>query len=169
MDPRCLLRNGLIGTALAVCATLPVHAQLMAGRQISTVQTVTASSFLNGGIGVDEQAAMHSAVRHFPLRISFSERQDGEFLADIPMAISDANGNSVFELRNAGPLLYVMLPPGRYSIRARFKGETQTQKVTLAGTDGRDLRFHWEGDARDPVLAGRAERIPASNISLQKR
>jgi len=112
------------------------------------IQTVTTSAYLNGGIGLDEQAAMHSAVRDFPLRMSFSERQDGEFLADIPTVISDSNGNSVFELRDAGPLLYVMLPPGRYEVSARFKGVTQSQHVTLAGKDGKDLYFHWKGMPR---------------------
>lgn len=151
MDPRCALRSAFAGAVLAACA-MSAHAQLAGGRQMTVIQTVTTSTYLNGGIGVDEQAAMHRVVNAFPLRMSFSEREDGEFLADIPMMISDSNGNSVFELRKAGPMLYVALPPGRYKVTARFGGVTQTQGVTLAGNDGKDLHFHWGGASPRRVL-----------------
>ncbi len=151
MGPRCVPRKALVGAALAACAPMAAHAQLAAGRQVTMIQTVTTSTYLNGGIGLDEQVAMHRALKDFPLRMSFSESQDGEFLADIPMVISDSRGNSVFELRNAGPMLYVMLPPGRYEVSARFKGVTQTQGVTLLGKDGKDLQFRWDEAPRSQV------------------
>jgi hypothetical protein len=151
MDARCVLREGLVGVTLAACGPMAAHAQLAAGRQITMIQTVTTSAYLNGGIGVDEQVAMRRVVRDFPLRMSFSEGEDGEFLADIPMVIADSNGNSVFELRKAGPMLYVMLPPGRYNVSARFKGVTQTQAVTLVDRGSKDLLFRWEAAPRRQV------------------
>jgi hypothetical protein len=63
MGPRRVLREALVGAALAACAPMAAHAQLAAGRQVTMIQTVTTSTYLNGGIGFDEQAAMHRAVK----------------------------------------------------------------------------------------------------------
>jgi len=143
MDRRGLLGQTLVVAALAVCGPLPAHAQLVMGRQATVIQTVTTSAYLNGGIGADEQATMRSLAKEFPLRVMFSEGRDGEFLADIPLVILDSGGNSILALRGAGPMLYVMLPRGRYKVSARYKGVTRTQQVTLMGSNGKDLLFHW--------------------------
>jgi hypothetical protein len=140
MKTHAPLTAALIGAGLL--ATLP----LVASAQDSViVETITATTYVNGGIGKDEEVALHRIAKEFPLRLTFSERKDGEFLADVPVVIADARGNPVFELPKAGPMLYVMLPNGKYKVSARFKGLTESQEVTLAGKDGTDLYFHWKG------------------------
>jgi hypothetical protein len=165
MNPRCVLRDALVGVALAAGWPITAHAQLLLGRQEATIQTVTTSTYLNGGIGADEQATMRGLANEFPLRIVFSEGRDGEFLADIPIVISDSSGNSIFGLVRAGPMLYVMLPQGRYKVSARFKGVTQTQQVTLAGSEGKDLYFHW-GHTSAARLDG-SERLIQSSLKTR--
>jgi hypothetical protein len=125
-----------------VLAMLPLAAN---AQDPIVVETVTATTYLNGGVGKDEESTLRRVAKEFPLRITFSERKDGEFLADIPVVIADARGNPVFELPNAGPMLYVMLPNGKYKVSAQFRGLTESQEVTLAGKDGKDLYFHWKG------------------------
>jgi hypothetical protein len=151
MGRRWLLREALVGAALAACGPMQAHAQLMVGEQAAYIQTVTTSVYVNGGIGADEQATMRRVAKDFPLRIVFSEGKDGEFLADIPMVISDSSGNAIFHLLKAGPMLFVFLPQGRYKVSAVFNGVTQTQQVTVAGKDGKDLGFHWEGTPMSQV------------------
>ncbi|MCC6197810.1 MAG: hypothetical protein IT518_25445 [Burkholderiales bacterium] len=140
MKPRKSLMSLMIGASLL--ATLPLAAL---AQDSIVVETVTATTYLNGGVGKGEAATMRRLAKEFPLRMTFSERKDGEFLANVPVVIADARGNPVFELPNAGPMLYVMLPDGTYTVRARFKGLTESQQVTLAGKDGKDLYFHWKG------------------------
>jgi hypothetical protein len=126
----------------SVLAMLPLAAS---AQDSVVVETVAATTYVNGGVGKDEEAALHRIAKEFPLRMTFSERKDGEFLADVPVVIADARGNPVFELPRAGPMLYVMLPNGKYKVSARYKGLTESQEVTLAGKDGKDLYFHWKG------------------------
>lgn len=128
--------------AASVLAMLPLGAS---AQDSIVVETITATTYVNGGIGKDEEAAMRRVAKEFPLRMTFSERKDGEFLADVPVVIADARGNPVFELSKAGPMVYVMLPNGKYKVSARFKGLTESQEVTLAGKDGKDLYFNWKG------------------------
>jgi hypothetical protein len=127
---------------VSMLATLPLAAS---AQDSVVVETITATTYVNGGIGKDEEAAMRRVAKEFPLRMTFSERKDGEFIADVPVVIADARGNPVFELSKAGPMLYVMLPNGKYKVSARFKGLTESQQVTLAGKGGKDLYFHWKG------------------------
>jgi hypothetical protein len=148
MERLRVLRNTLVGTALAACGLMQAHAQFLMGEQAAVIQTVTTSVYLNGGVGADEQATMRRVATEFPLRITFSEGRDGQFLADIPMVIQDAGGNAIFALRKAGPMLFVVLPPGRYKVSAGLNGETQTQQVTVEGKGGKDLHFRWA--ARTP-------------------
>jgi hypothetical protein len=134
------LTAALIGAGLF--ATLPLTAS---AQDSIVVETITATTYVNGGVGKDEEVAMHRIAKEFPLRMTFTERKDGEFLADVPVVIADARGNPVFELPKAGPMLYVMLPNGKYEVSARFKGLTESQEVTLTGKEGKDLQFHWKG------------------------
>lgn len=140
MNTRTSITAALIGASLL--ATLPLAAN---AQEPTVVETITATTYVNGGIGKDEEAAMRGVAKEFPLRMTFSERKDGEFIADVPVVITDSRGNPVFELPNAGPMLYVMLPNGKYKVSARFKGLIESQQVTLAGKEGKDLYFHWKG------------------------
>lgn len=109
------------------------------------LETIAVTTYLNGGVGKDEQEFMHRMAKEFPLRLTFSERKDGEFIVNVPVVISDAKGNPIFELPKAGPMLYVMLPNGKYKVSARFKGLTETQEVNITNKVGADLYFHWQG------------------------
>ncbi|MQM30166.1 MAG: hypothetical protein CRU78_06335 [Candidatus Accumulibacter phosphatis] len=143
------LTAALIGASLL--ATLPLAAIAKEPVVVETivqepvvVEAVLFSTYLNGGVGKDEEATMRRLAKEFPLRMTFSERKDGDFVADVPVIIFDASGNPVFELPKAGPMLYVMLPHGEYRVMARFKGLTESQNVTLSGKEGKDLSFHWK-------------------------
>jgi len=140
MTTRTPIAALLIGAGML--ATLPFAAS---AQDSIVVETITATTYLNGGVGKDEEAALRRVAKEFPLRMTFSERKDGEFLADVPVVIADARGNPVFELSKAGPMLYVMLPNGKYKVSARSNGMTEVQDVTLAGKGGKDLYFHWNG------------------------
>ena len=135
----------LIGSAFITAAPWAANAEQPAATEPVVVETAPVSTYLNGGVGKDEQAAMRRVAKEFPLRMEFSERKDGEFILDVPVVITNAHGTSVFELSKAGPMLYVMLPNGKYKVSARFKGLTESQEVTVSDKEGKYLSFHWKG------------------------
>ncbi len=136
------ISSALMGAMLLVSFSANAETQIV---DPVIVETFVVTTYMNGGVGSDEEKLMHRIAHEFPLRLTFSERKDGEYIADVPVVIFDARGNPVFELPNAGPMLYVMLPDGKYKISARFKGMTESQEVELSGKQGRDLYFHWKG------------------------
>jgi hypothetical protein len=129
----------LAGVALAATP-------MIADAQPTVDVQMTSTIFLNGGIGVDEADAMRSRAAEFPLRVIFAEGPRNEFTANVPLAIVDERGNAVLVVPDAGPLLYVMLPTGTYTVSAESDGIRKTQQVTLSQGRGRDVVFHWSVD-----------------------
>ncbi|WP_296869960.1 hypothetical protein [Tibeticola sp.] len=143
--PRRALLGTLAATALALGAAVPL-AQAQDERVVVGPMRVT--TYLNGGIGADEEQMMRKAAKDWPLRMIFSEKKDNEFVADVRLLVTNAKGAPVLMLHGAGPMTYAMLPAGKYRISASHKGQTETREVTLDGKTGRDVYFHWTGKAK---------------------
>src|SRR5436190_9776695 len=124
---------------LLAAFALAAGAPTIAGAQSAIDVQMTNTIFVNGGIGEDEADAMRSRAAEFPLRVIFAEGPQNAFTANVPLAIVDAQGNAVFALPDAGPLLYVMLPAGTYTVSAESDGTRKTQRVTLSPGRGRDV------------------------------
>lgn len=135
------MKNNLLPAAALIVLSLFASVTLAS----NSPQAGGAVTFLNGGIGKDEADAMRREAKAYPLHLTFSERRDGEFIVNVPVVITDARGRRVLDLPKAGPLLYVRLPNGKYKVSARFNNVTESQNVTLAGKEGKDLYFHWKG------------------------
>lgn len=143
--PRRALLGTLAATALALGAAVPLaHAQ----DELIVVEPMRVTTYLNGGIGADEEQMMRKAAKDWPLRMIFSEKKDNEFVADVRLLVTNAKGAPVLMLHGAGPMTYAMLPAGKYRISASHKGQTETREVTLDGKTGRDVYFHWTGKAK---------------------
>jgi hypothetical protein len=125
-----------------VCVTFAAG-PIVAGAQAAVGTQMQNTMFLNGGIGEDEADAMRSRAGEFPLRIIFAEGPRNDFTANVPVAIVDERGTPVFTLRDSGPLLYVVLPPGRYTVIAESDGIRKTHQVTLGAGRGKYVVFHW--------------------------
>ena len=142
--PRRALLGGLSSVALLAMVSLPVHAQ----DELIIVEPALATMYLNGGVGESSEQYMRKIAKDWPLRMIFSERKDNEFVADIKLLIVDAHGVPYLQLSDAGPMTYAMLPAGKYRVTAQFRGRSETREVTLDGKTGRDVYFHWKGDAK---------------------
>lgn len=132
------------GMLLATAAAVPAHAQ----DDLVLLETVRTTTFVNGGIGKDEEAYMRRIAKDWPLRMIFSERKDNEFVADVNLLVTDSRGAPVLALPAAGPMTYAMLPAGKYRVTASSRGKTESREVTLDGKQGRDVYFHWKGQPR---------------------
>ena len=136
---------------------LPLAAALLASTVFAaTTARATEKAEANvpvlvGGITKDDETAMQRQARQWPMRLVFSERRDNEFVADVDLVVRDAKGHEVLALDDTGPMTYVKLPPGRYTVQATFDGHPQVRHVALDGRAGQDVYIHWKGTpAIDP-------------------
>lgn len=109
---------------------------------VTLFDAVPGTVYLNGGIGQGEQASMRKDARNWPLRMTFSDKSDNEFVAGVKLKVFDAHGNAVLRLKDAGPMTYVQLPKGEYRVTADYKGQTLTRTIEI-GARGLDANFHW--------------------------
>lgn len=99
--------------------------------------------YRSGGVGKDERDALHVVTARYPLKIVLSAGGDGAFVADAGLRVSDGGGTPIFEADGVGPLVYVNLPPGSYTVAVTARGSTQQQSVSLGAEKQTAISFRW--------------------------
>ena len=107
-------------------------------------------TYVNGGVGQEEQSAMRAQRSDYNLQLTFATRQTGAYRSDVQLDIADARGGSVLSVANTGPMFFAKLPPGVYRISASAEGKTFRRSVRI-GNAPKEIVLHWENDApEDP-------------------
>jgi len=86
--------------------------------------------YISGGVGGEERDLLQTQSREYNVKLTFAARE-GNYYAEIPIAIVDSQGRKVLEAVAEGPWLYTKLPPGTYNVIARADGKTHQQKVQV--------------------------------------
>ena len=104
--------------------------------------------FVTGGVGVEERSQMLASKTDYNVRMTFATRGSGEYRSDVQVEVTDRAGATALQAREAGPLLYANLAPGRYRVTATA-GDGQVQRRDLQVQAGRskDLYFYWNEPA----------------------
>jgi len=102
--------------------------------------------YMSGGIGTGAREIMQSWGGNYNLKLTFSELS-GNYLADVKLVLEDANGKEVISTMTNGPWFYIQLPPGNYTVKADFEGETkQIKNLRLAKAERVTRLLHWDLD-----------------------
>jgi len=103
-------------------------------------------TYLSGGIGEDESKAIQQTTG-YNLHMTFSVGVDNKYIPDVDVVIQKAPGQTVLVLNQAGPLVYVQLPPGKYTVVATRNGEERRDTAEIGNGAARNLVFHWAGES----------------------
>jgi hypothetical protein len=89
------------------------------------------------------------ATPQYPLEVRFEEwHADGKHaLYDMPVTVTDANGQVVYEGKSKGPEFTAELPKGRYTVAAKWDDWSFSRTVDVNGKSAEPLVFAW--DKRD--------------------
>ncbi|WP_226499810.1 carboxypeptidase regulatory-like domain-containing protein [Pseudomonas sp. MWU16-30322] len=99
-------------------------------------------NYLSGGIGVDEAKAIQQSTG-YNLHMTFAVGAQDQYTADVDVMIQKSPGQTVLTLTQTGPLVYVQLPPGKYTVVATRNGETRRDETDVGSGGARNLVFHW--------------------------
>jgi opacity protein-like surface antigen len=105
-------------------------------------------TYVNGGVGVEEQAAMKAQRADYNLLLTFATQQSGAYRSDIQLDIMDAKGTDLLSVANVGPMFFAKLTPGTYRISAAAEGKTFKRTVKV-GNAPKEIVLHWENDNQD--------------------
>ena len=139
-----------LGAALLIAMALPwtlaAAADLNAPIDMQAVQLQQQEQngvrYLQGGIGQDEANALRKTPG-YDLHVELSTGPEGKFQSGATVDIQNAQGQPVLSLTDAGPLLYVQLPPGKYKVTGNAQGETVQQLVTVNGKTPTTVNLNW--------------------------
>jgi hypothetical protein len=126
--------------ALAACLAAPVVA--------AQPKEQNGITYINGGVGTDEQNVMRALKADYNLRLTFATKQTGAYRSDVQLDIADAKGGNLLSVPNTGPMFFAKLQPGIYKISASAEGKTFKRTVRL-GTGTKEMVLHWENDSPD--------------------
>ncbi len=103
-------------------------------------------TYLSGGVGSDQAAAMKRAMRHYPLALEFvgkTKSNGNEYLADVPIELTGMHGKTMLSTEAQGPFMLLSLPKGRYVVTASHDGKTERRTVDIgSGTHAHEM-FVW--------------------------
>jgi hypothetical protein len=98
-------------------------------------------SYTSGGVGLDESHALQREQAHWPLSLRFTG-PTADYLSNVHVRISGAKGE-VLSAESMGPYMLVKLPPGKYTVSAKYKDQEKKQSVSVAGPGKAKAAFHW--------------------------
>ena len=75
--------------------------------------------------------------------MTFSVGPLNEYIPDVSVVIQKNHGQTVLTLSDAGPLVYVQLPAGKYTVVASRNGEERRDTADIGSGAARNMVFHW--------------------------
>ncbi|OHC70197.1 MAG: hypothetical protein A2045_01410 [Rhodocyclales bacterium GWA2_65_20] len=132
--------------AVAVLAMTYAFWPALAAAQPAAASPVDASyqglPYLDGGVGEEERAQLLARENDFNLKLVFAEKS-GAYLADVELAVVDAKGQTVLEIKSAGPIVLAQLPAGSYRVKALSNGQMEQKSAAISGRGRSALIFRW--------------------------
>ena len=142
-----LFHSLVFSTALVLCSSSILLAASQEPIDQSAVQLQPRQqngvTYLSGGIGLDESRAIQLA-KGYNLHLTFSAGSANEYTPDVDLMIQSIQGSPVLDLKQVGPIVYVKLPAGKYSVVATRNGQQERSSVTLEEGAIRDVNAHWK-------------------------
>jgi hypothetical protein len=86
--------------------------------------------YMDGGVGINERAAMDRLAKDYDLKLVFAE-PSGPYLANVSVAIENARGKTLMQSTDNGPWFFAKLPDGKYRVAATFNGKKEVREVEI--------------------------------------
>jgi len=138
------MQRALASAAMVVAVALTSTAALA----VPTPHQQNGVTYVNGGVGLEEQAAMKAQRADYNLLLTFATQQSGAYRSDVQLDVMDAKGTNLLSVPNTGPMFFAKLPPGTYRISAAAEGKTFKRTVKV-GNAPKEIVLHWENDNPD--------------------
>jgi hypothetical protein len=124
-----------------------------------------AASMVCGGVGNDERREMAAKAGGSSLALEFSLAGRGNYIADVEVTVRPAKGEA-FTGRTDGPICYLQLEPGRYTVEASYNGTRKSTTATIPAKAGKPVRVAMSFPAgpgdKDPAPVSPEEKLQAS-------
>lgn len=143
-SPRRRRITPLVVAASALLSAVAWAAPAWAQAPTQTLSAVAETPYVSGGIGKGEVKLIESKRANYNVHLIFSEGPQNDYAANVVLRIADRRGKTVLALDDAGPLTYVQLAPGRYSLSVRYGPNDRRQTLNVRPGVPLDLNLHFQ-------------------------
>lgn len=156
MQCRTLVRRCVCGGLCSLAFLLGAQA---------AAQDAPAIRHISGGIGVDERRDLQEQQGQYNFWLRTAIQRSGAYLSAVKVRITDLDSKKVvLEHTLDGPWLLANLPPGRYTLEARYRSSAAAPEQVLRQTtevrpgSQRQMMLYFEGT--DEVGNGNGNGLP---------
>lgn len=125
----------VVGLLLGVCGMLSNAA---AEIEIHEQQGIR---YVSGGGTAESDEEMKQLAARFPIHLVFTAQGVEEPIDGVKVTVRDVKGTAILEATSEGPLFFVDVGSGRYTVDAEYAGEKQSQTKDLTGRRYLRLRY----------------------------
>ena len=103
-------------------------------------------SYITGGVGESETAAILSEAKQWPLLLEMSQIENGRgvWIFGAAIKIISPNKQIVFDAQADGPYMLINLESGDYVIEARYQGVSQKRALTMKPNSPQKISLFWK-------------------------
>jgi hypothetical protein len=104
-------------------------------------------TWISGGVSKDEANAMRKIASRYNVRLvmAVARKPSAAFLGAVPVKVSDTKGRTVLAVKTDGPLLFLKLPPGRYTVNAKVADHVLSKSLRAKKGGSLDISLIWPG------------------------
>ena len=102
-------------------------------------------TWISGGVSKNAADAMRRVASRYNVRMIMAERREprAAFLGAVPVRISNAKRQVVLDIKTDGPLLFLKLPRGRYTVSAKVAGHLLTTSFRVKDRGSVEITLLW--------------------------
>ena len=97
--------------------------------------------YVSGGVEEDERKELDELASRFPMHLVFVSKKTSAPLSGVRVRVLDVSGNVLIDDDSNGPLFFVDVIGGRYTIEASYDGEQIVETKDLTGRRYLRIRF----------------------------
>ena len=97
--------------------------------------------YVTGGGTAESDEEMKQLAPRFPIHLVFSAEGQEEPVSGVGVTVRDVKGTVILEAKSEGPVFFIDVGSGRYTVEAEYAGEKQSQTKDLTGRRYLRLRY----------------------------
>ena len=105
----------------------------------------SSAAVISGGVGEESRERLKAREHEFNLKLVFT-LIEGNYLADVRVAVRNAVGQVVVEHIADGPFVLARLAPGSYTVTAAYGGQPQTRTIRVSDRL-QTVHMQWRSDS----------------------
>jgi hypothetical protein len=128
-----------------ICLLLVVASTGFAPTAVAEIEIHRQQSvrYASGGVTPEEVKEMQKLASRFPVQLYFRVQGREDPVSGVKVTVRDIQGDTVLQAKSEGPMFFVDVVGGRYTIDAEYDGETLSETKDQTGRRYLQIKYRF--------------------------